>query len=166
MPGPHRLAYARGAMKRLESLRRLLAESSDLENPSAERIRRLFETMHRIAVVGLSRDPSKAARRVPSYLAAQGYEVVPVNPHAERLLGKPSAPTLDDVEGYVDAVVIFRPSEVAGRFVEQAAARPGRPAIWLQEGIRADEAAAVARSAGRTVVQDLCTYKVHRALFT
>lgn len=153
-------------MDRLGALRNLLAESSDPDNPEAERILRLFETMHRIAVVGLSRHPHKAARRVPSYLAAHGYEVVPVNPHADRLLGQHARATLEEVTDPVDLVLIFRPSDQAGAFVEQAAARPERPAIWLQEGIRSDDAAAAARAEGRLVVQDLCTYKVHRALFT
>jgi predicted CoA-binding protein len=153
-------------MDPLDRLRALLAESTDPFNPSAERIEALFRRLHSLAVVGLSRDPVKAARRVPSYLAAKGYEVIPVNPHAERILGRPARATLAEVEEPVDMVVIFRPSRQAGPFVEQAAARPEAPAIWLQEGIRADEQAAAAREAGLLVVQDLCTYKVHRALFT
>jgi predicted CoA-binding protein len=153
-------------MYRLDSLRRLLEESSDPENPRAELIGKLFETMRRIAVIGLSRDPLKAARRVPSYLSAQGYEVVGVNPLAQRLLGRPAHPTLEDVEGELDMVVIFRPSEQAGRFVTDTTGRSERPAIWLQEGIRSDAQATVAREAGFLVVQDLCIYKVHRALFT
>jgi uncharacterized protein len=68
------------------------------------------------------------------------------------------------VPGAVDMVVIFRPSDQAGPFVDEAAARPERPAIWLQEGIRADPEVAAARAAGITAVQDLCTYLVHRAL--
>jgi len=153
-------------MDRLESLRRLLAESSDPANPPPARIRALFERLHRIAVVGLSRDPAKAARRVPSYLAAKGYEVIPVNPHADRILGRKAVATLTEITDHLDMVVVFRPSDQAGAIVREAAARPGRPAIWLQEGIRADAEAAEARAKGLLVVQDLCTYKVHRALYT
>ncbi len=153
-------------MDRLEPLRRLLRQASDPENPSAEQISALFERMTRIAVVGLSRDPEKAARRVPSYLAAKGYDVVPVNPKADRIMGKKAAASLSDIEGAVDLVVIFRPAADAAVAVREASARPEHPAIWLQEGIRADEAAAEARAVGRLVVQDLCTYRIHRALFT
>ncbi|GMV04963.1 MAG: hypothetical protein AMXMBFR53_12430 [Gemmatimonadota bacterium] len=153
-------------MDRLESLRRLLEESSDPDNPPPARIRALFERLHRIAVVGLSRDPGKAARRVPSYLAAKGYEVIPVNPHADRILGRNAVASLSEIADYLDMVVVFRPSAEAGAIVREAAARPGRPAIWLQEGIRADAEAAAARAQGLLVVQDLCTYKVHRALYT
>ena len=153
-------------MDRLESLRRLMLESSDPENPSPEKIRDLFERLHRIAVVGLSRDPAKAARRVPSYLAAKGYEIIPVNPHADRMLGREAVASLSEIDEYLDMVLVFRPSAEAGAIVEEAAARAGRPAIWLQEGIRADDQARKAREEGRLVIQDLCTYKVHRALYT
>lgn len=153
-------------MDRLEALRRVLADSSDPGNPSAEELSALFERLRRIAVVGISRDPAKAARRVPSYLAAKGYDIVPVNPSAGRILGKVAFARLADVAEPVDMVVVFRPSAEAGGVIRAAAARPERPAIWLQEGIRADGAAGEARRAGLLVVQDLCSYKVHRALFT
>jgi len=153
-------------MDRLEQLRRLLADSSDPGNPSAEELTALFERLQRIAVVGISRDPAKAARRVPSYLAAMGYDIAPVNPSAGRILGKPAFAKLSDVTEPMDMVVVFRPSVEAASVVREAAARPERPAIWLQEGIRADDAASEARRAGIVVVQDLCSYKVHRALFT
>lgn len=153
-------------MDPLDPLRHLLADSADRENPSAERVAELFGRLHSIAVVGLSRDPTKAARRVPSYLAAKGYEVIPVNPHADRILGKEARGCLAEVEEPVDLVLVFRPSAEAVAVLTDAAARPERPAIWLQEGIRADGAAAAARAAGLLVVQDLCAYKAHRALHT
>jgi hypothetical protein len=149
----------------LTEVRRELAESTDGENPSAEELRKLFNRIRTIAVVGLSRFPEKPARRVPSYLAAKGYEVIPVNPNAERILGKAAYSTLTDVPAPVDLVLVFRPSDEAGRFVDEAVARPDQPAIWLQSGIRADEEIAAARAAGRLAVQDLCAFRVHRALF-
>lgn len=153
-------------MDRLDALRLLIEESSDPDNPSAEAVAALFQRLHSMAVVGVSRDPSKVARRVPSYLAAQGYEVLPVNPHATRLLGRQASASLSELPRAVDMVVVFRPSEEAGAVILEAMGLRGGPAIWLQEGIRADREAAQARGAGRLVVQDLCTYKVHRALFT
>ena len=62
------------------------------------------------------------------------------------------------------ALVVFHPPAEAGAIVTEAAAREEHPAIWLQEGIRADAEVEAARADGLTVVQDLCTYKVHRAL--
>ncbi|MXW08966.1 MAG: CoA-binding protein [Gammaproteobacteria bacterium] len=122
-----------------------------------------MRSVRTIAVIGMSRDPAKAARRVPSYLAAKGYDILPVNPFAARILGKPARKSLAEVTEPVDMVVVFRPSEEAGTHLAEAAARPERPVVWLQEDIRADEAAAEARARGIRVVQDMCTYRVHRA---
>jgi len=147
-----------------DDLRRLLAESSDRDNPSAQALRDLLERTRRIAVVGISRFPEKAARSVPAYLAARGYEIVPVNPKVERALGRQAYPRLEDVPDPVDMVMIFRPSDQAGAFVRVAAARPERPAIWLPEGVRADADVGAARQQGIVAVQDLCAYKAHKAM--
>lgn len=148
-----------------ERLARLLRGSSDADgNPGPDEMRRLIRRVERIAVVGMSRDPMKPARRIPSYLAAMGADVFPVNPLAGRMLGRTARRTLEDVVEPMDMVLIFRPSSEVGPFVRAAAARPEAPVIWLQEGIRDDAAAAEARAAGRTVVQDLCIYRVHRAM--
>ena len=148
----------------LERLGRVLERSGDPDNPDPEALRKVIRETRTIAVVGLSRDPAKAARRVPSYLSANGYDLIPVNPNAERMLGKPARDHLDEVDEPVDLVLVFRPSDQAGEVVRDAAGRPETPIIWLQEGIRNDEAAGEARGKGLTVVQDLCIYKVHRAL--
>lgn len=148
----------------LEALSRVLDRSSDAGNPSAEELREILGTVRTIAVVGMSRDPAKAARRVPSYLAAKGYEILPVNPYAERILGTEARARLEDVDEPVDMVLVFRPSDEAGEVIRTAAGRPERPVIWLQEGIRDDEAADEARAKGLTVIQDLCAFKAHRKL--
>lgn len=142
----------------------MLGTSSDADNPSAEAIVQLLDDVQRIAVVGLSRNLEKEARRVPSYLAAKGYDVIPVNPYAERLLGRVSYSDLASIPDTVDLVLIFRPSEEAGSFVEAAMARAEQPAIWLQTGIQSPAAVEVARRDGRVVVQDLCIFRVHRTL--
>ncbi len=152
------------AVNDLTDLRRLLAASSDPANPDAAALRVLLGRVQRIAVVGMSRHPEKPARSVPAYLVAKGYDVIPVNPRADRVLGRKAYPRLADVPGPLDMVMIFRPSAEAGAFVREAAARPERPAIWLPEGIRADAEIGAARTAGIPAVQDLCAYEVHRAL--
>lgn len=148
----------------LDDLRRLLAASSDRANPSAEALRDLFERTRRIAVVGISRFPGKPSRSVPAYLAARGYEIVPVNPNAVSVLGRRAYANLEDVPDAVDMVLIFRPSDQAGTFVRAAATRPERPAIWLSEGIRADADVDAVRERGIIAVQDLCAYKAHRGI--
>lgn len=151
-------------MDQISEVRQLVDASSDPDNPTAEEIVRLLGDVRHIAVVGLSRHLEKAARRVPSYLAAKGYDVIPVNPHADRLLGRRSYDSVEEVPEPVDLVLIFRPSEEAGPFVMAAAARSGLPAIWLQTGVRSDPEVREARSQGRLVVQDLCIFRVHRVL--
>jgi len=152
-------------MDKSRELQKILDESGDRENPSPAEIRRIMESVRTIAVIGISRDPAKAARRVPSYLAAKGYHVIPVNPFVDRILGKEARNSLPEVTEPVDMVLVFRPSEEAARIARAAMKRPEKPVIWLQEGIRADEVASEARARGFKVVQDLCAYKVHKALF-
>lgn len=154
------------AVNRDRELQRLLRASSDCDNPSPDTLVSLLRDVQHIAVVGLSRYLEKAARRVPSYLAAKGYDVIPVNPHAERLLGRRSYPTLEAVEEPIDLVLVFRPAPEAAAVIESAMAHPDEPAIWLQIGVVSDDAVRKARSAGRTVVQDLCIFRVHRVLVT
>lgn len=151
-------------MTELDRLHQLLNKSGDPRNPSARELRDLLHGLGKIAVVGLSRYPTKPARRVPSYLAAKGLTLVPVNPYAEWLLGRRAYPDLEAVEEPVDLVLVFRPSHEAGAVIRSAAARPETPGIWLQQGIRADVEAEEARGDGRTVVQDLCIFKAHRNL--
>lgn len=151
-------------MSELSRLTHLLAERPVAGNPEAEHLLPLLKNLRRVAVVGISRDPLKAARRVPSYLATKGVEIEPVNPHAGWILGRPVVPSLNDIQGPLDLVLIFRPSEAAGPIMDQACTRTPRPAIWLQEGIRNDAGAARAREQGVTVVQDLCLFKAHRIL--
>ena len=150
-------------MTALTALEVLLQKSSDPHNPGAAELLEIFSSVRAIAVVGMSRDPTKAARRVPSYLTAKGYDILPVNPFATRILGKPVRKTLAEITEPVDMVVVFRPSAEAGWHLTVAAARPERPVVWLQQGIRSDEAASEARARGIRVVQDMCTFQTHRA---
>jgi predicted CoA-binding protein len=113
-----------------------------------------------IAVVGCSTTPGKAAHDVPAYLQRQGYEIVPVNPHRDEVLGREAADSLADVSERVDLVDVFRPSEEVSSIVDAVIERIERrgdvQGLWLQLGIRDDDAVARARDAGLTVVQDRC----------
>jgi predicted CoA-binding protein len=147
-----------------DELQRILDESHDPGNPPPDELREIMQSVRTIAVVGISRNPEKAARRVPSYMADHGYEIIPVNPFVDRVLGKTAEDRLEDVEEPVDMVLVFRPSAEAAEILTTAAARPERPVIWLQEGIQADPEASRARAEGLIVVQDLCIYTIHRVL--
>jgi predicted CoA-binding protein len=118
----------------------------------------------RVAVVGCSNTPGKAAHDVPRYLHRQGYDVVPVNPYAEEILGRQAYDSLADVPGEVGIVDVFRPSEEVSGIVDEALDRDETAVIWLQLGIHDDEAVARAEAAGRQVVEGMCMEPTHRRL--
>jgi predicted CoA-binding protein len=115
----------------------------------------------RIAVVGLSDDPSRPSYQIASYLMSEGYEVVPVNPTHATVLGLKSYPSLKDVPGEVDVVNVFRRPEFCADIARDAIAK-GAKGVWLQSGVRNDEAKRLAQSAGIDFVQDRCIMVEHR----
>jgi len=109
----------------------------------------------RIAVVGLSDDPYKASFGVASYLLRRGYEIIPVNPTIEEVLGLRSYPSLAVVPGDIDVVDVFRrPEYLAG--VAREAADVGARCLWLQLGLSSDEARAIAQESHLDYVEDAC----------
>lgn len=126
-------------------------------------IRAMLAGARRVAVVGMSRSAAKAAGHVPRYLMGCGYDVVPVNPNADRISGRRSYPSISEVEGRVDIVDVFRPSDQAASVVREAlTVRPG--AIWLQEGIYSREAEEMALREGVPLVYNRCIMVEHRRL--
>lgn len=132
-----------------------------------DRLRQLLD-VDTIAVIGCSTTPGKAAHDVPAYLQQQGYHVLPVNPFASEVLGEPAYDTLADVSDDVDLVDVFRPSEEIPGIVDAVrdrhADRGDAGTLWLQLGIRDDDAAAAAEADGIDVVQDRCLKVEHRRL--
>ena len=127
-------------------------------------VEKALELKH-IAVVGLSKDPAKAAHSVPRYLQHHGYKIYPVNPFGgEELLGEKVYNTISEIEGNVDLVVVFRPSAEDLPVVEDALKREELKGIWLQEGITSPEAEELADAKGLIFVQDKCMFKEHRRL--
>ncbi|MCA0157159.1 CoA-binding protein [Tsukamurella sp. M9C] len=117
-----------------------------------DRILRDYDT---ITVVGASVDPAKAAHDVPAYMQHRGWRIIPVNPHADEILGEPVYRTLADVPEQVGLVDVFRPSEFTPDIARQAVAA-GATALWLQLGIRSAEAREIAEAAGLLYVEDRC----------
>lgn len=120
-----------------------------------ELIREILSKYRTIAVVGMSRDPSKDAHTVPKYMIDRGYNIIPVNPFADEILGKKVYKSLTDVPVPIDIVDVFRPSDQVGPVVDEAL-KTSAKVIWMQLGIRNEEAASMAREAGLTVIQDRC----------
>jgi hypothetical protein len=109
-----------------------------------------------IAVVGASRDPSKAGGSVPEGLQRRGFRIIPVNPFADELFGEKAYRSLLDVPEKIDLVDVFRPAKDAPAIARDAAAIGAR-ALWLQLDIRSAEARRIAEAAGMDYVEDECT---------
>lgn len=130
---------------------------------SDDEIKEIF-SLKNVAVVGMSKNPDKAAHYVPKYLSEQGYNIIPVNPTTNQILNKKSYQSISKVEEPIDIVDVFRPSDEVLPVVEEAIKM--RPkVIWLQEGIHNEEAEDLARKAGITVVFNRCMLAEHHRLF-
>jgi predicted CoA-binding protein len=128
--------------------------------PPDDELRRLYAESGTIAVVGCSGQWPKPSHVVPAYMQAEGYRIVPVNPHEEELLDEPCVASLADVAEPVDIVNVFRPAPEAPA-IAQAAVELGARCLWIQNGIVSDEAASIAAEAGLTVAMDCCIGIVH-----
>src|SRR4026209_2886109 len=116
-----------------------------------------------IASVGLSSNQQKESYWIVSYLKDQGYRIIPVNPTADEILGEKAYPDLESVPEKIDVVQVFRKPEDVPPVVDSAI-KVGAKAVWMQEGIVNEEAAAKARAAGLQVVMDACMRVEHRRL--
>ncbi|MDE1872237.1 MAG: CoA-binding protein [Thaumarchaeota archaeon] len=130
---------------------------------SDEQIKKIYE-LKNIAVVGMSKNPEKAAHYVPKYLAEQGYNIIPVNPTTSEILEKKCYPNLLDIPVPIDIVDVFRPSDQVKPVIEEAIKMKPK-VIWLQEGIHDPEAESMAKKAGIDVVFNRCMLAEHQRLF-
>jgi len=133
------------------------------DSHSDEEIKQIF-SLKKIAVVGMSRHTTKAASFVPKYLAEQGFDITPINPNTDEILGKKSYPDILSVADPIDIVDIFRPSEQVLPVVQDAIKIKPK-VIWLQEGIHNLEAEELARKHGIKVVYNRCMLAEHQRLF-
>lgn len=117
----------------------------------------------KVAVIGMSKNPSKAAHYVPRYLSENGFEITPVNPNTDKILGKKCYDSVSDIDENVDIVDVFRPSDEVLPFVRNAIKKKPR-VIWLQEGIHNPEAEKLAQDAGIDVVFNRCMLAEHQRL--
>jgi predicted CoA-binding protein len=136
-----------------------------MQNPPDSELRDLLLSVKSIAVVGIKADPREDAHRVPRYMQAHGYRILPVSPKCSEVLGEPCAARLGDLDEPADMVNLFRAPQHIAAHAEEILALPRRPhAVWLQLGIRDDASAARLAAAGIRVVQDLCLMVEHRRL--
>jgi hypothetical protein len=128
-----------------------------------ETLRDILQNGRTIAVIGISSDPERPAYEVAAYLQKQGYRIVPVTPKDSEVLGEQAYPDLPSVPFAVDVVDIFRRSEAVGPHVQEAIDKGAR-VVWMQLGIKNEEAAQQAQEAGLQVVMDHCMKQEHSRL--
>ena len=121
-------------------------------------------SLEKIAVIGMSKHPQKAAQFVPKYLSENGYDVTPVNPNADEILGKKSYSTASEIDGDIDIIDVFRPSDKILSIINDVIKKKPK-VVWLQEGIHNKEAEDLARRAGIKVVFNRCMLAEHQRLY-
>ena len=124
-------------------------------DPTDTELRELLTGAHSIAVVGASAKRDRPSNEVMRILIAAGFDVIPINPNEEAILGRISYSSLLAVPRPIHIVDVFRRVEEAPVIASEAV-RVGARALWLQLGLVSKEAAAIARAAGMTVVMDRC----------
>ena len=139
-------------------------DTNGRDKNSDEELRRIYGFKN-IAVVGMSRTEGKPSNYVPKYLIEKGYNVMPVNPFYDEILGNKSYPKVSDIPHQVDIVDIFRKSEDVLPVVQDAILKNGIKVIWMQLGIYNKEAKEIAEKRDIGVIYNRCILKEHQRLF-
>jgi predicted CoA-binding protein len=126
-------------------------------------IKKILSENKVIAVVGLSPNPGRDSYRVARYMQEQGYRIIPVNPMVTEVLGEKAYPDLKTIPETVDVVDVFRRPEEVVPIAQDAVAIKAK-VLWLQDTVVNEEAAAIARKGGLTLVMDDCIMRQHRAV--
>ena len=121
-------------------------------------LRRILTGVRTIALVGASANPNRPSHRVMAFLKSKGFRVIPVNPGlaGQDLMGEAVRARVQDIAEAVDMVDVFRTPDQVPPVVADAIAKGGVRVLWMQLGIRNEEAAAAAEAAGMEVVMDRC----------
>jgi predicted CoA-binding protein len=133
------------------------------ENPPSEEIREILKRAKKIAIVGLSPKEERDSNKVAKYLMENGYEIVPVNPGQQEILGQKCYKTLKDIPFKFDVADLFLNPTRVPPVVDQAI-EIGVDVIWMQLGVVHNEACHKAREAGITVVMNKCMMHEHEKL--
>jgi predicted CoA-binding protein len=131
------------------------------ENPPREERCALLRRVKNIAVVGLSPNPARPSYAIAAAMQKVGYNIIPVRPAVNEVLGARAFARLSDVDMPIDLVDVFRAAEFIDGIVDECIALKVK-ALWIQEGIVNEPAAERARAAGITVIMDRCIYRDYR----
>ncbi len=131
-----------------------------------EEIKKILSDFKTVAVVGISPKEDRPSYNVASYLKSKGYQIIPVRPDGEKILGEKVYRSLTEIPKEIDVQVvdIFRKSDDVPPIVDEAIRR-GAKVVWMQEGVIHHEAGDKAQKAGLKVVMDRCMKKEHQRLF-
>lgn len=123
-----------------------------------------MESLKNVVVIGCSRNPKKAAHRVPEYLKENGFQIFCVNPLADEILGEKAYKKISDVPKEAFEIVdVFRPSEEVKGIAKELIKLNKLPKVfWMQEGIKNQEAREMLESQGVTVIENRCMMKSHK----
>ena len=134
-------------------------------NSNPDEMKKYFQECKSIAVIGCSPKPEKASNRVAKYLVEVGYDMIPVYPKGDEILGQKVYKSLADIDRPVDMVVVFRKPAVVSAIADVCIKRGDVKVLWTQLEIINNEAAQKAKDAGIDVVQNYCSMVEHKAIF-
>jgi predicted CoA-binding protein len=142
-----------------------VGDRTQLAGTAYDRLR-ILTACRNIAMVGLSSNPYAPSSFAGIYLAANGYNIIPVNPSqaGKTILGQRAYGRVDEIDRPVDIVDVFRPAREVPEIARQAA-RIGAKVLWMQLGVISEEGARIAREAGLEVVMDRCCKIEHARFF-
>jgi len=131
-----------------------------------DKIKKILSKYKTIAMVGVSKDPTKASTIVMKYMQKYGFKVIPVNPKAkgEKILGEEVFEKLEDIKTPVDIVDVFRPSVEAYKYAEDTV-KIGAKVLWLQLGIRSSKAKEMLESKNIKYIDNRCTKMEYQKIF-
>jgi hypothetical protein len=136
-----------------------------MPRPDDAALAALLRRARTIAVVGIKAGADDDAFRVPRYMQAQGYRILPVSPKLDEVLGERCVRSLGELSDAPDLVNLFRASPHIPAHADEILALPRRPlGVWMQLGISHAEASARLAAAGITVVEDRCLMVEHARL--
>ena len=136
----------------------------EIDSHTDVQLRRIYD-LKNIAVVGMSATEGKPANYVPKYLIKNGYNVVPVNPNYDSILGLKSYPTVSSIPVHIDIVDVFRKSDDIVPVANDSILKKGLKVFWMQLGIFNKEAKAILEQNGIDVIFNRCMLEEHARLF-
>ncbi len=134
-------------------------------NEKNDEIKKIFEEIKTIVIIGLSPKPEKDSHKVAKYLKSVGYKIIPVYPKEDTILGEKVYRSLSDIKEKVDMVDMFRKPSIADQIVDEIEKRDDVKILWLQKGIVNNNAANRAKKLGLKVVQNKCSMVEHKINF-